>query len=232
VDDYLRRGGAGGLAAMSAAKEKNQQKKKKKKTKKTKKKNVAKRSRQAQQRKGAAAAAKPAWGSSLAANGGANLQETDAAVLALGDRLRARRQLVAAAANRASGATAAAAVAAIAAGGAPRRQGAGPQAATGDEDAEIEAHLEQLQGRIAWMSRKVAQMELHKRERRGGDREGSDGQEALRRRREQLVALYAAHDPSRLGKVDALLDKFSEQELKGALSKKYGQLPEGWGANK
>jgi hypothetical protein len=63
------------------------------------------------------------------------------------------------------------------------------------------------------------------------DHEGSDGQEALRRR-EQLVAFYAAHDPSHLGKVDALLDNFSEQELKSALFKKYGQLPEGWGANK
>jgi hypothetical protein len=50
-------------------------------------------------------------------------------------------------------------------------------------------------------------------------------------RKGELVDFYAIHDPSRPdieGHVDRLFDRYSFENIKGALVTKYGSCPDGW----
>jgi hypothetical protein len=49
-------------------------------------------------------------------------------------------------------------------------------------------------------------------------------------RKQQLTAFYQKHEPSKVSAVDTLLTQYKYEDVVASLMKKYGTLPEGWGA--
>jgi hypothetical protein len=45
---------------------------------------------------------------------------------------------------------------------------------------------------------------------------------------EELADFYRRHDPSKVDKVDRLFQKFSFDDIRASVMRKYGSLPRGW----
>ena len=53
----------------------------------------------------------------------------------------------------------------------------------------------------------------------------------LELRKQQLTAFYQKHEPSKVSAVHTLLTQYKYEDVVASLMKKYGTLPEGWGAS-
>jgi hypothetical protein len=48
------------------------------------------------------------------------------------------------------------------------------------------------------------------------------------KRAEELTNFYWKHDPSKVEKVSRLFEKFSFEDIRTSIKRKYGELPGGW----
>jgi hypothetical protein len=58
--------------------------------------------------------------------------------------------------------------------------------------------------------------------------EGTRTRQSLKTVQEELADFYRRHDPTKVEKVDRLFEKFSFDDIRASVMRKYGSLPKGW----